>query len=68
MSPFELNYLNSIRTEIIDTDGDKVLSESFPIDRDVVQGDITSPIYFILTLELIIYKYDKTYYQRCDTR
>ena len=28
------------------------------IKRDVVQGDITSPLYFVLTMELILRKYE----------
>ena len=43
----------SARTEVADVDGKTVLSEAFPIRRGVVQGDITSPLYFILALELI---------------
>ena len=39
-------------------DGATVLSESFPIRCGVVQGDIISPVYFILALELILRKYD----------
>ena len=30
----------------------------FPVKRDVVQGDITSPIYFVLALELIMRLHD----------
>ena len=45
-------------TEIPSTDGEKVCSDSFRIDRGVVQGDITSPLYFILALELILKKHD----------
>ena len=38
--------------------GTEVLSAPFPIDRGVVQGDITSPLYFILALELILRTHD----------
>ena len=43
-----------VRTEVQGTDGKVVLSEVFPVNRGVVQGDITSPWYFILALELIL--------------
>ena len=46
------------RVEVDDTDGTKILSEAFSIDRGVVQGDIISPLYFILALELILYTHD----------
>ena len=48
----------SARTKVQDTDGKFVFSDAFPINRGVVQGDITSPLYFILALELILEKYD----------
>ena len=38
--------------------GDNINSEKFPIRRGVFQGDITSPLYFILVLEFILRKYD----------
>ena len=47
------------RTEVEGIDGKKILSNLFPIRRGVVQGDITSPIYFVLTLELILRLHDK---------
>jgi hypothetical protein len=47
------------RTAVNDIDGETVLSDSFPIRRGVVQGDITSPVYFILTLELILELHDR---------
>ena len=38
--------------------GENINSGKFPIRRGgVLQGDITSPLYFILTLELILRKY-----------
>ena len=40
------------------TDGTKIMSAPFPSNRGVVQGDITSPLYFILALELILLKHD----------
>ena len=46
------------RTEVEGIDGETVLSDSFPINRGVCQGDITSPLYFILALELILKTYD----------
>ena len=39
-------------------DGKKVKSNVFSIRRGVVQGDITSPLYFILALELILRRHD----------
>ena len=39
--------------------GKKVKSDTFPIRRGVVQGDITSPLYFILALDLIMRLHDK---------
>ena len=47
------------RTAVNGADGDIVYSRSFPILRGVVQGDITSPIYFILALELILELHDR---------
>ena len=46
------------RTEVEGIDGKKVFSDVFPIRRGVVQGDITSPIYFVLALELILRTHD----------
>ena len=40
-------------------DGKKINSPTFEINRGVLQGDITSPIYFILALELILRLHDK---------
>ena len=40
------------------TDGETFYSESFKIRRGVLQGDITSPIYFILALEAILRAHD----------
>ena len=48
----------SARTEVTDVDGKTILSDAFPIRRGVVQGDITSPIYFILALDLILKEHD----------
>ena len=45
-------------TEVQGVDGQTVLSDAFPINRGVVQGDITSPLYFILALELILRTHD----------
>ena len=43
-----------------DNDGKHVLSNAFPVRRGVVQGDITSPIYFIMVLEAILRRYDNS--------
>ena len=48
----------SAYTAVPDTDGKITSSSSFPINRGVLQGDITSPLYFILALELILQKHD----------
>ena len=48
----------SAYTTVPDTDGKTSSSSTFPINRGVLQGDITSPLYFILALELILRKYD----------
>ena len=45
-------------TKVASTDGSEVMSSPFPIRRGVVQGDITSPLYFILALELILKRHD----------
>ena len=39
-------------------DGKPVTSEVFPVNRGVVQGDITSPLYFILALEMLFRLHD----------
>ena len=45
-------------TTVNTADGGKVKSATFPVRRGVVQGDITSPLYFILALELILRMHD----------
>ena len=45
-------------TAVADADGKSVKSDVFAIRRGVVQGDITSPLYFILALDLILRRYD----------
>ena len=45
-------------TTVPGTDGKTVSSVTFPINRGVLQRDITFPLYFILALELILRKYD----------
>ena len=39
-------------------DGKQIRSDIFSICRGVLQGDVTSPLFFILTLELILRRYD----------
>ena len=46
-------------TKVNNTNGSVSYSDPFPIRRGVLQGDITSPIYFILALEEILRKHDK---------
>lgn len=48
----------SAKTRVKSTDGQHVYSEAFPVRRGVIQGDITSPMYFIIALEAILRKYD----------
>ena len=48
----------SAHTTVPTADGKQVKSETFEINRGVVQGDITSPLYFILALELILRRHD----------
>ena len=42
------------KTKVKGVDGKIVYSETFPVRRGVIQGDITSPWYFILVLEAIL--------------
>ena len=44
----------SAKTRVKSTDGEHVFSETFPVRRGVMQGDITSPLHFILALERIL--------------
>ena len=48
----------SAYTTVPDIDGKTTSSATFPINRGVLQGDITSSLYFILALELILRKHD----------
>ena len=48
----------SAKTEVEGTDGKVISSDVFQVNRGVVQGDITSPWYFILALELILRTHD----------
>ena len=48
----------SAYTSVPSADGKQVKSDTFTINRGVVQGDITSPLYFILALELILRRHD----------
>ena len=50
----------SAKTKVKDTDGQYIYSEAFPVRRGVVQGDITSPLYFIIALEAILRRYDNS--------
>ena len=45
-------------TKVTGTDGKEIFSEPFAINRGVIQGDILSPLYFILALELILRRHD----------
>ena len=48
----------SAMTKVTGPDGEEIFSEAFQVNRGVVQGDITSPIYFIIALESILRDYD----------
>ena len=48
----------STYTAVRATDGKQVKSIPFQVNRGVIQGDITSPLCFIMTLELILRRYD----------
>mgnify|MGYP003326603192 CR=1 FL=1 len=48
----------SAYTEVNSTDDTVVKSQPFPVDRGVIQGDILSPLFFILALELILKYHD----------
>ena len=39
-------------------DGKNIRCEIFQIARGVLQGDVTSPLYFIMDLELILRRHD----------
>ena len=45
-------------TTVQDADGKRVKTEEFRIRRGVLQGDIMSPLFFILALDLILREYD----------
>ena len=47
-------------TSVPSHDGKKVSSDTFGIRRGVLQGDITSPVFFIIVLDLIANLYDVT--------
>ena len=53
-------------TKVESIDGKIVMSPTFPIRRGVVQGDITSPLYFILALELILKEHDTNPHKGVD--
>ena len=46
------------KTRVKSTDDQHVYSKPFPVRRGVIQGDITSPMYFIIALETIPRQYD----------
>ena len=50
----------SAETRVKSMDGQHVYSKTFPVRRGVIQGDMTSPMYFIIALEDILRKYDNT--------
>ena len=46
-------------TKVKGPDGEIIYSKAFPVRRGVIQGDVTSPIYFIIALEAILRDHDK---------
>ena len=49
-------------------DGETIYPQAFKIGRGVIQGDIISPVLFILALDQIMQKYDKGGRQRRSAR
>ena len=47
-------------TTVQDAEGTRVKTDEFPIKRGVLQGDIMSPLFFILALEYILRLHDNT--------
>jgi hypothetical protein len=47
----------SAKVRVTDSEGKHVFSETFPVRRGVVQGDIFSPLCFIVALELIMRRF-----------
>ena len=45
-------------TTVPDAEGKRVKTDVFPIKRGVLQGDIMSPLFFIIVLEFILRDYD----------
>lgn len=45
-------------TTVTGADGKQVRCPNFQINRGVLQGDITSPLFFILALELLLRRHD----------
>ena len=50
---------DTVMTKVDGVDRNVVISDSFPIRCNVVQRDITSPLYLISALELILHKHDR---------
>ena len=48
----------SVFTTVSDADGNQIKTDEFPIKRGVLQGDIMSPLFFIIDLEFILRDYD----------
>ena len=56
---FRAIYANaSAFTKTKDADGKQAKSDVFPIRRGVLQGDITSPLFFVMALEFILRTHD----------
>ena len=55
---FSAIYRNaSACVRVTNSAGEKLYSGAFPIDRGVVQGDIFSPVVFILALAVVMARY-----------
>ena len=48
-----------VRSQVRSTDGEHIYSGTFKIGRGVIQGDIISPILFIIALDRIIQEFDE---------
>ena len=49
----------TVTTKVKDMDGEVIFSLSFPINREVIQGDIVSSLCFVFVLELMLYRHDR---------
>lgn len=56
---FRKIYATTMGSErVAGTQGKTVFSHTFDINRGVIQGDIISPVFFIIALDQFVQKYD----------